>query len=316
MADITAEMVRTLREETGAGMMDCKRALTETNGDMDAARVVIRKKGQDKAVSKQSRTASEGIVEAFTSEAGDVGVLVELNCETDFVARGDAFRNLAAKLARIVAAAPSAGSVASVDALLGSVAAEGSAQTVREMIVEASLPIGEKIELARFERYDTGSESQAVGAYIHRTDFKTGVLVEVNANKPVSDMESLEALAREIALHVAAASPQFVSREAVPAHLIEQERDIAVAKMNADPKFENKPEQAKTAMIEGQIRKYLEQSVLLDQAFVRDPSGKQRVRDLVAETGKKVGAEVTVARFARYRVGESQAAKTDEAVNA
>jgi elongation factor Ts len=187
---------------------------------------------------------------------------------------------------------------------------------VQELITEAAVPIGEKIALTRFERYDVGSEAQAVGTYVHRTDFKTGVMVEVAADKPVGDNSVLEALAREIALHVAAASPTYVSREDVPAHLVDQEREIALAKMNADPKFDNKPEQAKTAMLEGQVRKFLEQSVLVDQAFVRDPSGKQRVSHLVAEAGKKVGAEVRVVRFARYRVGETQAAEGDGASNA
>jgi elongation factor Ts len=181
------------------------------------------------------------------------------------------------------------------------------------MIIQAATPIGEKVALTRFERYDVGSESQAVGTYIHRTDFKTGVIVEVAAETPVTDGEALETLAREVALHIAAAKPEFVTREDVPAHLIEQERDIAIAKMNADPKFEGKPETAKTAMIEGQIRKYLEQSVLLDQPFVRDSSGKQRISHLVAEAAKKVGVGLKIVRFARYRVGETQAAEGADA---
>jgi elongation factor Ts len=176
------------------------------------------------------------------------------------------------------------------------------------MILEAATPIGEKIALARFERYDVGSATQTVGTYIHRTDFKTGVMVEVATDKPVSDSAVLETLAREVAMHVAAAKPAYVSREDVPSELIEQEREIALAKAKADPKFDSKPEQAQTAMIEGQVRKFLEGTVLLDQAFVRDPSGKQRIGHLVADASKQLDAEVSIVRFACYRVGETQTA--------
>ncbi len=308
MAAITAEMVRTLREETGAGMMDCKKALTEADGDIAEAKVVLRKKGQASLAKRQGRVSGEGIVEEFVSEAGDVGVLLELNCETDFVARGEAFKGLAGQLARVIAASPVAGGYASTDELLAAPSEPGSSQTVTDLIADSAGQLGEKIDVARFTRYDVGAETQAIGAYIHRTDLKTGVLVEVQADKPITDNAPLVELAREVALHIAAANPQYASRDLVPQELVENERNIATAKMAADPKFADKPEQAKNAMLEGQIRKFYEQSVLVDQPYVRDPSGKQSVGALAAEVGKKVGAGVTVTRFVRYRVGESAAA--------
>ena len=304
MAEITAKMVSQLREETGAGMMDCKKALTEANGDLEEARTILRKKGAAKAGQKsETRTASEGITDAYVSESGSVGVLLELNSETDFVARNEAFHELAHELARLIgmAGAP----FASVDDFLASPAGEG--KTVAELVTESISRLGEKIAVARFSRFDAPTARGAVGAYIHRTDYKTGVLVEIASDKEIASLDALTQLAKDVAMHVAAARPQYLNPEDVPADLLEKEREIARAKQDADPSFANKPEAAKTAMIEGQVRKYLEQAVLVEQGFVRDPSGKLKIKSLVADAGKSCGAGLKIVRFARFRVGESSA---------
>jgi len=300
MAEITAKMVGQLRDETGAGMMDCKKALTEAAGDMEEARTILRKKGAAKAGQKsESRVASEGIVDAFVSESGSVGVLLELNSETDFVARNEAFHGLAHELSK--QAAETSKPYEDVPSLLAGLPSD--------LITEAISRLGEKIAVARFVRFDAPTARGAVGAYIHKTDYKTGVLVEVAADKEVSSIDALTNLAREVAMHVAASRPQYLNPDEVPAELVEREREIARAKQDDDPAFANKPEAAKTAMIEGQVRKYLEQTVLTEQGFVRDPSGKQKIKSLVADAGKAVGATVKIVRFARYRVGESAASE-------
>ncbi len=317
MAEITAKLVSQLREETGAGMMDCKKALTEANGDIEEARTILRKKGASKAGAKsESRTASEGIVDAYVSESGGVGVLLELNCETDFVARNDAFRVLAHELSKQVAdAGKGYGSVADLLSAK-STTAGAEDKAVNDLVIENISRLGEKIAVARFERFDASTANTAVGAYIHKTDYKTGVLVEVAADKEVTNADALAQLARDVAMHVAATRPQYLNPEEVPGALVEKEREIARAKQDADPSWANKPDAAKTSMIEGQVRKYLEQYVLVEQAFVRDPSGKQKIKGLVAETGKRVGASVKITRFARFRVGESAAAAAETADNA
>ena len=183
------------------------------------------------------------------------------------------------------------------------------------MIVETATRLGEKVAIARFVRFDAPTAAGAVGAYIHKTDFKTGVLVEVATEGHAGNIDALTELGREVALHVAAARPEFLSKDEVPAVLIEKEREIARAKQDADPSFASKPDAAKNAMIEGQVRKYLEQSVLLEKPFVRDSSGKQKVSSLVADTTKKVGVPVSITRFTRFKVGESAAAEAEAGDN-
>jgi len=316
MAEITAKMVSQLREETGAGMMDCKRALTEANGDMQEAQTILRKKGAAKADKRGAeRTASEGVVSEFVSESGGVGVLLELNCETDFVARNEDFRTLAHDLAREVANAQ--GTYNDINALLAAKATTGGAEggTVNDILIETASRLGEKVAIARYVRFDAPTASGAIGAYVHRTDHKTGVLVEVATEGASGNIDALTELAREVSLHIAASRPEYLTKSEVPGVLLDKEREIARAKQDADPSFANKPEAAKTAMIEGQVRKYLEQTVLLEQPFVRDPSGKQKVSSLVADTAKKVGVPVSITRFTRYKVGETVAVVTESSDN-
>lgn len=300
MAVITAEMVRSLREETDAPMMKCKQALTDADGNMEEARKLLRIAGLGMAAKRADRVANEGYVESFINEVGDVGVLVELNCETDFVARSDGFRSVAGMLARHIAEAPS-DAFGDVDSLLASSGQGG--KPISEQVNEAVAKLGERVVVSRFARMDVSPTSGAVSSYIHRTNFKTGAMVKVLAEATVTDVEALTELAREIALHIAAAKPGFTTREDVPAEAIAREREIATAKMQNDPKFAGKPEAARTAMLEGQVRKFLESTVLLDQPFVRDSSGKQRISDLVEQTSKKVGSKVRIAEFKLFIVG-------------
>jgi elongation factor Ts len=313
MAEITAKMVGQLREETGAGMMDCKKALAEANGEMEEARTILRKKGAAKAgVKSETRTASEGIIESFVTEDGLSGSLVELNSETDFVARNEEFRALAAKLAKQVATTTPA--YKSVDEFLAAPSAVEAGKNVQETITDTIARLGEKIAVARFERYDVPQSGGSIGTYIHKTDYKTGVLVLIEANKPVVGVEAVSQLGKDLAMHVAAARPAYVGPDEAPAEAIAKEREIAKAKQDADPAFASKPEGAKTAMIEGQIRKYLEQYALTEQAFVKDSSGKLKIKGVVAEAAKQAGAALKILGFVRYRVGETHA-QSEEAAN-
>jgi elongation factor Ts len=314
MAEITAALVGQLRQETGAPLLKVKDALVQAGGNLEEARTILRKAGAAAAEKVAGKTASEGVIEAYTSESGAVGVLLELNSQTDFVARNEAFRNLAHELAKQVADAPAVDTYPTVEALLAakSTTAGAESKTVNELITETIGRIGEKIAIARFSRFDAAPETGAIGSYIHRTDYKTGVIVQVASEASPKSLEALTELASELAIHSAALSPRYIHRDDVPAEIIGKEHEIAVSKAEADPNFSKKPAEVQTKIIEGQVRKWLEQFVLLNQAFVRDPSGKQKVSALVEAAGKAVGSPVRVVKFARFKVGESaEAAKAD-----
>ncbi len=273
MANITAADVKTLRDLTGAGMMDCKKALTEADGDMDRAVEILRVKGAAKAAKRGAeRHASAGLV------ASSGGALVELNCETDFVAKGEQLQQLASDIAAV---AERSGST-DVPSLLGQpLDGKGS---VEEGVSAAAAVIGEKIELGRVAYFDGH-----VVSYLHRraSDLPpaVGVLVEFDG----ADTDS----ARAVAMQIAAMRPQYVSREEVPADIVAKEREIA----EATSREEGKPEQALTRIVEGRLNGFFKDVVLLDQASVQD--SKQTVRAVLDQAG------VTVKRFARFEVGQS-----------
>ena len=287
MAEISATMVKELREKTGVGMMDCKKALSETNGDVDAAVDLLRKKGVAKAASKGSRIATEGLVGAYVSADGKQGAVVEVNCETDFVARNEGFIALVDNAAKyIVEKAPNDSGTG--EDLAGLPAWEGEG-TVDELIKANISKIGEKIDIRRFQRYK--SEGAAVlGSYIHLGG-KIGVLVEVKG--------AGADVARDVAMHIAASQPQYITREDVPADQVSKEKEILMAQ----PDLQSKPENVRQKMVEGRIGKYFEQICLLEQPFVKDPS--LSVGDLL----KKSNASVT--RFTRYGLGEGMEKKVD-----
>jgi len=291
-------MVGQLREKTGAGMMDAKKALTEAEGDMDKATQLLRERNKNLGVKREGRVASEGLVMARVSDDKKRGVILELNCETDFVARNPDFKALGQELvAKVLSYEP--GTVpTSLDALL---ADTHGAHTVAEAVTEATGKLGEKIALSRFERFGA-PDGNAVAAYVHNPGGsgddggKIGVLVEATG----ADTEALASLAREVALHIASANPQYLSESDVEQKILDTEREIARAQAANDPKMAGKPEKALEAMINGRVRKFLEEAVLLNQSYVRDPS--KSIAALVKETP---GASLV--RFIRFRVGEMQA---------
>jgi len=272
---ITAQMVKELREKTGAGMMDCKKALTETDGNMDKAIDLLREKGIAKAAKKADRIAAEGLTLIKTD--GNTGVIIEVNSETDFVAKNEGFKELLNDLAdHILAEKPE-----SVEAAMAQKMANGS--TVEEYITSAVAKIGEKITLRRFALLTKGDDA-AFGAYLHMGG-KIGVLTVLNGT---TDEET----ARDIAMHVAAVNPRFISRDQVSEEEANREREI----LTQQALQEGKPENIVAKMVEGRLNKYFEEICLLDQAFVKNPD--EKVKQVVA------AKNATVETFVRYEVGE------------
>ena len=278
MANITAADVKRLREQTGAGMMDCKNALAEADGDFDLAIENLRKKGVKDAGKRADRTAGNGLVTAEL-DGTSAGVLVELNCETDFVAKNEQFQELAAKIAQ----AAVANKVADRLALLSTVTTDG--KSVELLIEEASAAIKEKIELGRYARLDGGY----VTTYLHRSDRDLpptlGVLVQLDAAN--------EAVAKDLAQQIAATPAQYVTRDEVPADVVEKERRIA----EEITREEGKPEQAIPKIVDGRVNAFFKDIVLTEQASVKDP--KQSIKSVLA------AGQVNVLAFARFRVGQA-----------
>jgi len=278
MANFSAADVKRLRDQTGAGMMDCKNALAEADGDIDQAIEILRLKGVKDAGKRAARTAGNGLVTAEL-DGTTAGVMVELNCETDFVAKNEQFQELAAKIAE----AALQSKVADRLALLTTQAQEG--KTVEQLIEEASAAIKEKIELGRYARFEGGY----VTSYLHRSDRDLpptlGVLVQLD--KPSEDV------AKDLAQQIAAMRPQYVTREEVPADVTEKERRIA-EQITRD---EGKPEQAIPKIVEGRLGAFYKDVVLVEQAFVKEP--KQTIAQVLKADG------VTVQGFARFQVGQA-----------
>ena len=279
MADITASTVAKLREMSGAGMMDCKKALTETQGDLEAAMTVLRKRGAATAAKKASREAKEGVIAQHIAPGGRLGVLVEVNCETDFVARNDLFRAFGDELARKIAADPGA-----------------NLEPEREAAVTK---IRENIRIARHARMEVAGNG-LIAAYIH-TGAKVGVLVEVGAGKESTAANDVfKQLVKDITLQIAAGHPFVVSREQVPADVVAKEKEIAAEQVK------NKPPQAIAKIVEGKLEKFYKTYCLVDQGFVKKNS-EISVKEHVAAVAKQLGDEITIRRFVRFQVGESAA---------
>jgi elongation factor Ts len=282
MAEITAAAVGKLREMTNAGLMQCKQALTEANGDLDKAVDILRKKGIATAGSKGGREAKDGLIVQHILPGSRIGVLVEINCETDFVARNETFRAFCDEAARKLALDPK------VD-----LEADRVAQVAK---------IGENIKISRSERLEV-SGNGLISAYIH-TGGKVGVLVEVGAGKESTvASDEFKQLVRDITLQIAAAHPYVVSREQIDTAVIAKEKEIAAEQVK------NKPPQAIAKIVEGKLEKFYQSYCLLDQAFVKrgEDNVEVSVRDHVARVGKKLGDEVTIRRFVRFQVGEAKA---------
>ena len=292
MAEITAAMVKELREQTGAGMMDVKRALTEAGGNMEEATKILRKKGLAAATKKAGRIASEGAVQAYAS--GNVGVLVEVNCETDFVARTDQFREFVDEVAKLIARSKAK----SVEEL-GSEPWNGEtvAQKTQAMIAK----IGENVTIRRFARYDA-AEGAAIGTYVHAGG-KIGVMVELVAN---AKGDRAVEVARDVAMHIAAAEPRFIRREDVTQKDLDTEREIA---RDAAAKS-GKPANIVEKMVSGKLEKFYGEACLLEQPYIRDD--KKSVSEHLASSGKEHGCAYTVTRFTRFKLGEGIEKKADD----
>ena len=283
MAQITAGLVKELRERTGAGMMDCKKALAATEGDMDKAIDFLREKGLAAAAKKAGRIAAEGLVVSYVSEDSKVGVIVEVNCETDFVAKTENFQELVAGIAAHVAKS----NPADMDALNASEIEAG--KTVAALITESIAKIGENISLRRFARYEVAEGM--VAAYIHGGG-KIGVLVSMTAG----DAE----LGKDVAMHIAAANPGYLTREQVPTAELEHEKAV----LTEQARNEGKPEKIIEKMVQGRIQKYYKEVCLVDQEFVKDPD--QTVGKLVAAAG------AAVTEFTRFQLCEGIEKKQED----
>ena len=292
MAEITAAMVKELREQTGAGMMDVKRALTEAGGNMEEATKILRKKGLAAATKKAGRVTSEGAVQAYAS--GNVGVLVEVNCETDFVARTDQFRQFVEEIAKLIAK-----SKAKTVEELANEAWNGEtvAQKTQAMIAK----IGENVTVRRFARYEA-AQGAAIGTYIHAGG-KIGVLVELVAN---ARGDRAAEVARDVAMHIAAAEPRFIRREDVTQKDLDTEREIA---RDAAAKS-GKPANIVEKMVSGKLEKFYGEACLLEQPYIRDD--KKSVAEYLASSGKDHGCAYTVTRFVRFKLGEGIEKKADD----
>ena len=296
---ITAEMVKELRERTGAGMMECKKALSETNGDMEKAIDLLREKGLAAAAKKAGRIAAEGMVASHINEDATVGVIVEVNCETDFVAKTDRFKDFCKDLALHIATA----SPADVDALMGQPFTANPEKTITDLVSDATVAIGEKISIRRFTRYET--QSGVVESYIHMGG-KIGVLLEIsNDTASTRTLDTFMVYYHDVALQIAAARPTVVRKEQLPADQLQKEREI----FRAQALNEGKPEKIVDKMVEGRIEKYYKEVCLLEQPFVKD--GDKTVVQLTNQVSQEIGAKIDVVRFARYERGEGLEKRQD-----
>ena len=298
MAAITSAMVKELRERTSAGMMDCKKALVESLGDMEKAIEWLREKGLSQAAKKASRIAAEGVVAQYLSEDGSLAALVEVNCETDFVAKTDNFINFANKVAKQVALA----NPADVDALMAQKFVDDESKTISDLVSDATVAIGEKISIRRFTRYET---SGVVSTYIHLGG-KVGVMVEVDADGEGRLQDDVKTFAHDLALQIAAAKPEAVRRAEVDASKLEKEKEI----LRAQALNEGKPEKIVERMVEGRIEKFYKEVCLLEQAFVKDP--EKSITKLMEEIAKATGATLDIVRFTRYERGEGIEKRKDD----
>ncbi|MBO5451178.1 MAG: elongation factor Ts [Lachnospiraceae bacterium] len=296
---ISASMVKELREMTGAGMMECKKALTETDGDMDAAVEVLRKSGAAKAEKKASRIAAEGICRAAIE--GNTAAVVEVNSETDFVAKNEVFQTYVEAVAKQALASSLNGGKdgQDIEAFVAEAWNEDASKTVKDVLVEKTATIGEKLSIRRFEKVS----GDVVVSYLHGGG-RIGVLVAADG---ASDDAAKEALAN-IAMQIAALNPQFISDKDVDQSYIDHEKEIIKAQIENDPKEAAKPDKVKDGMVMGRINKQLKEVVLMDQVYVKAEDGKQSV----AKYLESVNKDLVVTKFVRFEVGEGMEKKNED----
>ena len=293
MAAFTAQDVKALREKTGCGMMDCKKALTQADGDMDKAIDFLREQGLAKQAKKASRIAAEGVAYATTTDDCSVGVVIEVNAETDFVAKNDSFMDFVKACANTVIKE----NPADVEALL-TLKADGTEQTVAELLQEKVLTIGENIQIRRFERMEG-----ACVAYVHAGG-KIGVLV--NFNTDVADKPEFVAYGKDVAMQIAALNTPYLTRNDVPAEVIDHEKEV----MRQQVINEGKPEAIADKIVMGKINKYYKENCLVDQEFVKD--NKLTVAQYTKNTAKELGGKIEIKKFVRFEKGEGIEKRQDD----
>lgn len=293
---ISATMVKALRDKTGAGMMDCKRALSANDGDMELSLDWLRKKGQAIANKKALRKASEGLISALIDDSGKIGVILETNCETDFVARNEGFVQLCDTLIAHIAAGGE-GTRGSVDDYLAAPAPGDSAQTVQDFMKEKIAALGEKLAVGAFARVEVDGDGAYLHSYIHPPG-KLGVLVEIAVGQAsTKDSPAFKEFCDDLTMHIAAASPECLKRDQVDPSALERERNIFRDQALA----EGKPEKIIEKIIEGKLRKFYSQVCLLDQEFVKDSD--LNISQLVDKVEKEIGGSVEIKAFHRLRIG-------------
>ena len=285
MTVISAGIVKDLREKTGAGMMECKKALTDAGGDFEKAIDILRQKGLASAAKKASRSASQGLISSFI-QADKIGVMAEINCETDFVAKTDDFQSLIKDVMEQIASAQPA--AVSVEDLLEQIFVNDPEKKIKikDLVTAKVAKLGENIVIRRFIRYQ--ADNGLVGAYIHMD--KIGVMV---ASESSATADELRPLIKDVAMHITAANPSYISRDQVPQDIIDREKAIYRAQITG------KPAEITEKIVEGKLEKYYSEVCLLEQIFVKDPEGKKKVKDII-------GTGTAIKSFARFQLGETQ----------
>ena len=296
MAQITAALVKELREITGAGMMDCKKALVECEGDKDKAIDYLREKGIAKAAKKAGRIASEGVVAAASD--GKTACIVEINSETDFVAKNDKFVDFVKEATKVIMKQ----NPADVEALMACKTESG--ETVDEALKNLILVIKENIKVRRFTRYEGVCSAYVHGGGTH------GILVNFETTNDIDAKDEFVVYGKDIAMQVAAANPGYVDEASVPAEVVAKEKEIMMAQMANDPKTANKPDAIKEKMIIGKLGKFYKENCLVDQAFVKDD--KQSVAQHTAQVGKELGGEIKLVKCTRFEKGEGIEKKQED----
>lgn len=292
----TAKDVQALREATGVGMMDCKKALVESDGDMDKAIDYLREKGLAAATKKAGRIAAEGAVIAYGDENAKISVLVEINSETDFVAKNEEFKSFGTATAKTIAE----NNPTDIDALL-SLKLDGTDRTVQDNLNDKILSIGENIKIRRFARTEG-----AVSLYIHGGG-AVGVMVLFDTDKP--ENEQFKIMGKDIAMQIAAMTPLYVAVKDIPAGVIEHEKEICFAQIKEDPQMASKPEKVLEGIVKGRLAKFYKEICLLEQTFVKDDTIS--VAKYIQDTAKEIGAKIELVSFVRYAKGEGLQKRED-----
>ena len=300
MATITAAMVKELRELTGAGMMDCKKALNETNGDKEKAVEFLREKGLAAIAKKANRIAAEGLVATILSDDHKVGAIVEVNSETDFVAKNAVFQEYVGR----VAAQALASNAKTVEEFMAEAWIDDASLTVEQALSQKISVIGEKLSIRRFEKVTTDG---VLTTYIHGGG-KIGVIVELTTDAAA---EAVLECGKNVAMQIAALKPEYTNRSEVSADYIAHEEEILLAQIKNDPKESQKPEKVIAGMVAGRINKMLKDICLVDQVYVKAEDGKQTVGKYVEEVGKAVGAKFAIKGFVRFETGEGMEKKEE-----